>query len=560
MKTFIKNNIKLISLLIVIILLGIIGAAFAFSEREISVGIKTGEYNVVYKEEEVVIPDTLSLVPDSEIKIDTSNNDILKIKFTVIGAKDNPTSDTDKPIIYDVSLTDLNLPSELKSEFFKWRLYKNNVLISEGNFEDEYYLGTNERMILTYTQQDLPKHSATPDSYVFYAWLSISEECANDITKCTEKEASYASSFRNKTFSGKIRIELSTGEKIVRATGKAGQTLVNLGLENSIQKDAPDLSKDSFNNCEMYGGISTCNTEKGIYSMKDDLGISYYFRGSVTNNYVKFGENSSGKDMFWRIIRINGDGTIRIIYDGTKVYENGDINKDNVVTTSVFNEKMDDNTYLGYMYGMPGVTITGEEGYNKTHSNLYDSTIKTYLEDEWYKNNIKETKYEEYIADAIYCNDRTLDTSNSSYTGIGTTFTYYAARERSPKLTCDRVEDRFTNETQNFDIETNGLLEAPVGLLTSDEYFAAGAPEYANYLTTNIYIADTYLYGQSHLTMTPFVFDINTSRQDFIFITGKIDFDEYYYNNAGVRPVISLKADALKYGDGTATNPFRVYE
>ena len=55
----------------------------------------------------------------------------------------------------------------------------------------------------------------------------------------------------------------------------------------------------------------------GIYAAEDDLGTSYYFRGTSTRNYVKFGRNSSDQDMYWRIIRINEDGTVRMIYDST---------------------------------------------------------------------------------------------------------------------------------------------------------------------------------------------------------------------------------------------------
>ena len=53
-------------------------------------------------------------------------------------------------------------------------------------------------------------------------------------------------------------------------------------------------------------------TDEGIFGVEDGMyeGTSYYWRGAVTNNYVKF----AGK--CWRIVRINGDGSIRLIYDG----------------------------------------------------------------------------------------------------------------------------------------------------------------------------------------------------------------------------------------------------
>ena len=53
--------------------------------------------------------------------------------------------------------------------------------------------------------------------------------------------------------------------------------------------------------------------DTGIFKMDDDYGNSLYFRGNVQNNYVKFGKNASNQDMYWRIIRINGDGSLRMI-------------------------------------------------------------------------------------------------------------------------------------------------------------------------------------------------------------------------------------------------------
>ena len=60
------------------------------------------------------------------------------------------------------------------------------------------------------------------------------------------------------------------------------------------------------------------NTNALLCSAPDAYGTSYYYRGNVTNNYVKFA------GFYWRIIRINGDGTVRVIYDGTSAHTNDD--------------------------------------------------------------------------------------------------------------------------------------------------------------------------------------------------------------------------------------------
>ena len=92
---------------------------------------------------------------------------------------------------------------------------------------------------------------------------------------------------------------------------------------------------------------------------KDAYGDSYYYRGNVKNNYVLFA------DKYWRIIRYNGDGSVRVIYDGTSAHANGEKSTDRQIGTSAFNLywKKDnvqettnssvyyDNAGVGYMYG-----------------------------------------------------------------------------------------------------------------------------------------------------------------------------------------------------------------
>ena len=87
------------------------------------------------------------------------------------------------------------------------------------------------------------------------------------------------------------------------------------------------------------------NSESGLYSTTDDEGISYYYRGIVGGNYVKFANK------YWRIIRINGDNSVRLIYDGTTPHANGESSSNRQVGSSAFNSRDSDNAYIGYMYG-----------------------------------------------------------------------------------------------------------------------------------------------------------------------------------------------------------------
>ena len=76
------------------------------------------------------------------------------------------------------------------------------------------------------------------------------------------------------------------------------------------------LKLDTTGKCPEVNKDGTVNvtdmedTESLVCSAPDDYGTSYYFRGNVENNWVKFA------GYYWRILRINGDGSIRMIYAG----------------------------------------------------------------------------------------------------------------------------------------------------------------------------------------------------------------------------------------------------
>ena len=114
---------------------------------------------------------------------------VLKVKFTVTGKSTNPANS-----IYDISLRNITMDDALKDSNVKWRLYKNNTLLSSGNFSPTFDVMENNRMVLTTTQQDLT--ATASDTYVFLMW--ISESCAGDISSCTSSEDQ--SKYINKNF------------------------------------------------------------------------------------------------------------------------------------------------------------------------------------------------------------------------------------------------------------------------------------------------------------------------------------------------------------------------
>lgn len=276
-----------------------------------------------------------------------------------------------------------------------------------------------------------------------------------------------------------------------------------------------------------------------IYQAEDDDGITYYFAGNPTDNWIQFA------GFYWRIIRINGDGTIRIIYQGSRANTTG---QETQIGESLFNSTDDrNNAYVGFKYSI-----------GEVYGISTSSTIKIMLDD-WYSNNLVD-----YISlideNAGFCGDRTPSTSNTTSNGqggTGTTYTYYGALLRlyngyssanaSPTFKCANENDLYTVLKSN---KGNRALAFPIGLITADEMaFAGGVNDKVN---TNYYLYT----GEFYWTMSPAAYTGGYSEM-FIVKANYINTNGYTYQSRGVRPVINLRADVtISSGDGTATNPY----
>ena len=106
------------------------------------------------------------------------------------------------------------------------------------------------------------------------------------------------------------------------------ESSVDTAKTNIKSKGTPDFSK-------------TATTDEGLFMAEDDEGESYYYRGAVKNNYVSFA------GLTWRIIRRNGDGSVRMIYSGKSTSDTGEAT---TIGNSQFNSKYWDPAYVGYKY------------------------------------------------------------------------------------------------------------------------------------------------------------------------------------------------------------------
>ncbi len=290
------------------------------------------------------------------------------------------------------------------------------------------------------------------------------------------------------------------------------KTLNNAILaDNTVNEGTPDFSQ-------------VATTDEGVYKTEDNQGTSYYFRGAVTNNYVYFA------GYYWRIIRINGDGSIRVIYNGISINQTGESTQ---IGTSVFNESYDRSYYVGYTYAKnmqrPNVQNSGTA-----------STIKGVL-DNWYQTNIAGKGLDDKVVSiAGFCNDRNT-ASGDTWSAMGSFD--YAAYERLR-----------TNKTPTLECsDTNDIYTTKVGLITADEVSMAGGVSRINNKSYYLYTK------QDYWTLSPFSF--SSVGNIYMFAagsTGSLDFWDVE-GASGVRPVINLSADVtISSGDGTMNNPYVV--
>lgn len=309
----------------------------------------------------------------------------------------------------------------------------------------------------------------------------------------------------NKSFTYKITIDAQTSKNL----------LADKVLENKVVTSVPDF---------LVGEPPSngTNTGSGLYRTSDDDGATYYFRGDVKNNYVSFA------NQLWRIVRINGDGSIRLI-------------KSESIGDSKFNEQAELSKYVGFTYDNASACtqespcISNYNTSSKAFTNsktVTNSTVKTYLEN-WYKNNL--SSYDSKIALTKFCNDTTTDDSNSK--------AYNRMVNGAPSLTCQDTSETF-----------GGLYKLKIGLINADEMLMAGVswtdPAKSNYLE----------YNSQTWSLTPSTISSSSYAAGLMGDYGNLSFYAADINGAyAIRPVINLNASTqISSGNGSESNPFVV--
>ncbi len=475
-----KKNTKIKVIIISVVLVTLIGIAIAFFTSRSESGkktVKVGNLSIIYENEKVFKLSNQFPVYDEDIEEDAS-----KIEFTV--------RNNGNVLEYaSISMIDITIDDKLKIPDFKYALYEKNISepVKEGNFENA---GTEINV-----ESNIEFAADTSRDYVLYVWLSENDGDQSDLM--------------GTTFTAKIKLE-----------GYGKEQKEKVLLSEQIKKNSP-ISEDKPN----FSTVAT--DDEGLIKDVDDDGDTFYFRGAVENNYVKFNglkwAESDGRyhtantDMLWRIVRINGDGTIRLIADGS-------------IGNSAFNENWNEEKYVGYTYDNSEANV--QDG--------TDSTIKKYLED-WYEENMM--TYDEYIGTSKFCNDTTVTEESGSYVWYGAIDRLENNDPPTPSFKCNKTEKPY-----------GGLYkDLKVGLITADEVMFAGG----GYDSNESY----YLSGKSgpFWTASPYFFgDDLAFTLEVVSYYGSMEPD-MTSEWLATRPIINLKSDLMvTEAAGTINDPYIV--
>ena len=361
----------------------------------------------------------------------------------------------------------------------------------------------------------------------------------------------------------------STKISINRKTYQEGNTNLVLNKilsDNELKQEIPHMFNYASNG-NYYDGTNDPNfVTEGLYSNVDEDGTTYYYRGNVKNNNLQFGAYdedyyvyqgkkaryyqsqesceearnsdcsavklaSAGDKMYWKIVRVNGDGSIRLIYNGTSSSpSNSELASSFSVGYVPYNLKDNEPKYTGY-----------------TYDNGTDSFVKREI-DTWYNNTLgKNSAYDSMVILGRFCSDSSGYHYNETFGGNS-----FSSVDRLVQASSDFAKDNApTFACPSTSESYGGSYRLKAGLITADELAYAGE----SYLVDGNSYLNPGQYGTLYLTMTPSDSNKYGSSSNWR-IGGEVSV-LILVEASGLRPVINIKTDGMTLiGDGTLDNPY----
>ena len=554
-----RENIIIIVVLVVMVIaiVGVSYAAFNYSRTGSINSITTGAITMTYKETDNTINLTGALPT-------TDKTGMVRL---------NPGEYFDFSISSEIT-GDVNINYEISAK---------DITTSDRKID-----GSNIKLYLTKLNGDKEEALMVPETY-------NEETGENTYTGRPAGEMSLYTSSMNSSESNNYRLRMYVDEGYnpqgdggnlqftvqINVYGKAGDKYVPETTRTILANNELQEEKINMFNYASNGDYSDMNTYEeandpeyitnGLYASEDEDGTSYYFRGNVDNN-VQFGEYesdyyvynngynnsynyyqslesckednsyntctqvklaSTGDKMYWKIVRVNGDGSLRLIYNGTSANpDSSDLAHSYAVGETQYNLNNDDPKYSGYTY---------DRDANET-----DSFIKREV-DTWYKNTLgSNSNYDSKIIGGRFCSD-----SSNYHMDDNLGFNVYASSIRlaqsynnftnanSPTLKCPATSESY-----------GGSYRLKAGLITADELVLAGE---SLDITGNSYLNGT---DMNYWTMTPSDYGLLGMTRVWY---QKESVTFFFMSNTvyAIRPVInvSISGDFLS-GDGTSENPY----
>lgn len=292
-------------------------------------------------------------------------------------------------------------------------------------------------------------------------------------------------------------------------------------LEKSIKNRIVALAGNITNYEEgntFTGTSQNDSAQSGLCSIIDpESGNTiYFYRGNVNNNYVSF----AGKT--WRVLRINSDGSLRLILDGiisSSQYKSSNTPTNNTIENAIQLINWEDST-----------------AYAQLHT--------------WYNNNIA-AKYADYVVESDYVFDTSYNSTTSSATSSAC---YYFGPYLRVGLDANAYQPTFSYTEES-------LIRDNIGLITADELLYAGAYWGSN--NTSYFLYNSSI-SNDWWTMSPSFWDNSAHYKAGMVVVdanGRMnDWPEggnTLMASLGLRPVISIRGDIQMTGDGTASNPYK---
>ena len=304
-----KKKIIILIILILISILTLIGSSYAlltktFTSKKLSVEV--GTLKVDFTEGNAITMDNAMPMTDE------NGMNTTPYTFTITNSG---TIDS----YYTIS-NEEDINNTLDTTYLKYKLVSNDGY--DSGIKRLKDIGTGTYRIVD--ERSLVKNKST--TYKLYLW--IASDAGNDIQNKIYKSKIIVNSTSNKTLDTYCLDNGFTKLSDCMLVMNNHEATTDIAKTNIKAKGTPDFSK-------------TATTDEGLFMTEDDEGESYYYRGAVKNNYVSFA------GFTWRIIRRNGDGSVRMIYSGKSTSDTGE---DITLGKSAYNEKYWDPTYVGYKY------------------------------------------------------------------------------------------------------------------------------------------------------------------------------------------------------------------